>query len=366
MSSLPLQVSLKAQLLMHHLKGAAVTALLAPRKVSATMETKPGRAPKDVDYIGGASLLPHWSMLCPRICMAGPLPTTRISQLPPLFYAGLVADRLVYVDRSPGSMKHLRLPSSLFQSFRCLSCVSTWQHSQTCCFLVSLADSMLVQPLFPLLPTASMPCSTFEVVTDLVDAQVYVLNSKIVRAELAAAPMLASLEVGRCTCCQDLCLPVVGSYCFRFLTCIIIHAIIPRSCMDFMIFFNRNSTCTRFYRGLLREDCPATAARVGRPATPASPPPACAASSGSFRFGCGQRERFCKHPHHDARFQQHECLTLHGAFAHRSAECIWGEGLVLRSVHHARRQLLPACQHAAGLCRHKQVKPIGVQLMGSG
>jgi translation initiation factor eIF-2B subunit gamma len=47
------ETSLRAQLLAHHVREAAMTALLGRRKVPASQETKPGRAPKGVDYIGG-------------------------------------------------------------------------------------------------------------------------------------------------------------------------------------------------------------------------------------------------------------------------------------------------------------------------
>eukprot|EP00887_Chlorella_sp_A99_P003033 scaffold9.g3033.t1 len=43
---------LRPLLLAHHAAGAAVTALLARRKVSPSSETKPGKAPRGVDYIG--------------------------------------------------------------------------------------------------------------------------------------------------------------------------------------------------------------------------------------------------------------------------------------------------------------------------
>ncbi|KAL6771923.1 hypothetical protein ACKKBG_A28310 [Auxenochlorella protothecoides x Auxenochlorella symbiontica] len=46
------EVPLQAQLLTHRLRGAAVTPLLARRRESAAAETKPGQAPKNVDYVG--------------------------------------------------------------------------------------------------------------------------------------------------------------------------------------------------------------------------------------------------------------------------------------------------------------------------
>lgn len=46
------EVPLQAQLLTHRLRGAAVTSLLARRRESAAAETKPGQAPKNVDYVG--------------------------------------------------------------------------------------------------------------------------------------------------------------------------------------------------------------------------------------------------------------------------------------------------------------------------
>jgi len=44
--------SLRSLLMVHHLNNAAVTALLSKRKTSPATETKPGYAPRGVDYIG--------------------------------------------------------------------------------------------------------------------------------------------------------------------------------------------------------------------------------------------------------------------------------------------------------------------------
>jgi len=44
--------SLRSLLMVHHLNNAAVTALLFKRKISPATETKPGYAPRGVDYIG--------------------------------------------------------------------------------------------------------------------------------------------------------------------------------------------------------------------------------------------------------------------------------------------------------------------------
>lgn len=46
------QVCLQAQILQHHLTNAAVTALFGRRRVSPSSETKPGKAPRNVDYVG--------------------------------------------------------------------------------------------------------------------------------------------------------------------------------------------------------------------------------------------------------------------------------------------------------------------------
>lgn len=48
------ETSLRAQLLTHYVREAAMTALFGRRKVPASQETKPGRAPKNVDYVGAA------------------------------------------------------------------------------------------------------------------------------------------------------------------------------------------------------------------------------------------------------------------------------------------------------------------------
>lgn len=47
------EASLRVQLLTHCVREAAMTALFGRRKVLATQETKPGRPPKNVDYVGG-------------------------------------------------------------------------------------------------------------------------------------------------------------------------------------------------------------------------------------------------------------------------------------------------------------------------
>lgn len=46
------EASLRVQLLTHYVREAAMTALFGRRKVLASTETKPGRAPRNVDYVG--------------------------------------------------------------------------------------------------------------------------------------------------------------------------------------------------------------------------------------------------------------------------------------------------------------------------
>ncbi len=43
---------LQALFAAHYVQGSALTALLAHRRTSPASETKPGKAPKNVDYIG--------------------------------------------------------------------------------------------------------------------------------------------------------------------------------------------------------------------------------------------------------------------------------------------------------------------------
>lgn len=38
----------------HYVQGSACTVLLAQRRTSPASETKPGKAPKNVDYVGAA------------------------------------------------------------------------------------------------------------------------------------------------------------------------------------------------------------------------------------------------------------------------------------------------------------------------
>ena len=61
------ETSLRAQLLTHYVREAALTALLGRRKVPASQETKPGRPPKNVDYIG--ALAGCWAdgLLCSAV-----------------------------------------------------------------------------------------------------------------------------------------------------------------------------------------------------------------------------------------------------------------------------------------------------------
>lgn len=79
------ETSLRAQLLAHHVREAAMTALLGRRKVPASQETKPGRAPKGVDYIGLAD-----------------------------------CERLALYVHSPDTVKHLLIPPSFLRRFPAL------------------------------------------------------------------------------------------------------------------------------------------------------------------------------------------------------------------------------------------------------
>jgi hypothetical protein len=74
------ELPLRAQLLAHHTRGAAVTALFARRAESSAADAHPGKAPRNVDYVG----------------LAG-------------------ADHLVFFAHSPEAAKELRLPRSLLR-----------------------------------------------------------------------------------------------------------------------------------------------------------------------------------------------------------------------------------------------------------
>lgn len=57
----------------HHTSDATVTVLLKERRVSPSSETKLGKAPKNVDYIGTSALVPAvcWVLTCmqrTRLC----------------------------------------------------------------------------------------------------------------------------------------------------------------------------------------------------------------------------------------------------------------------------------------------------------
>jgi translation initiation factor eIF-2B subunit gamma len=76
------EAPLRAQLLAHHLRGAAVTALFGRRRTSPAADTPLGSAPRGVDYVG---------------------------------LAGADRDRLVFFAHSPGRLKELRLPAALLR-----------------------------------------------------------------------------------------------------------------------------------------------------------------------------------------------------------------------------------------------------------
>ena len=75
------EVPLAGQLLLHRLRGSAITPLLARRRVSAAAECKPGQAPRNVDYVG----------------LRG-------------------RDEIVYFMRSPERARHLRLPARVLEA----------------------------------------------------------------------------------------------------------------------------------------------------------------------------------------------------------------------------------------------------------
>ena len=64
---------LQALFAAHYVQGSAITALLAHRRTSPASETKPGKAPKNVDYIGARPKLassmeaPWFEAACQRL-----------------------------------------------------------------------------------------------------------------------------------------------------------------------------------------------------------------------------------------------------------------------------------------------------------
>lgn len=58
----------QALLAVHFVRQAAVTVLLSQRRTSPASETKPGKAPRDVEYVGGDS--PHPCAQCTCQCTA--------------------------------------------------------------------------------------------------------------------------------------------------------------------------------------------------------------------------------------------------------------------------------------------------------
>lgn len=51
-SDLVTDLPLRSLIAAHFVRGSLVSSLLYPRRVSPSSETKPGKAPKNVDYIG--------------------------------------------------------------------------------------------------------------------------------------------------------------------------------------------------------------------------------------------------------------------------------------------------------------------------
>lgn len=51
-SDLVTDLPLRSLIASHFVRGSLVSSLLYPRRVSPSSETKPGKAPKNVDYIG--------------------------------------------------------------------------------------------------------------------------------------------------------------------------------------------------------------------------------------------------------------------------------------------------------------------------
>ena len=112
------EVPLRAQLLQHQLRGATVTALFGRRKTSPAADTKPGKPPRNVDYVGLAN-----------------------------------GDRLVYFNHSEETVKEVVMPENALR-----------RHS-------SLA-----------------------ITTCLVDMQIYVFQTIVLRDVLQEHPELLKLE----------------------------------------------------------------------------------------------------------------------------------------------------------------------------
>lgn len=117
-------VSLKAQLVTHHVTDAAATALFARRKVSPCSETKPGYAPRGVDYIGLAD-----------------------------------GNRLIYYAHSPEALRELRMPAAAAKHWITMKMGTDLVDMQVYIFSTALLASILTaKPDLKDLEGSLLPC----------------------------------------------------------------------------------------------------------------------------------------------------------------------------------------------------------------
>lgn len=99
------EVPLRAQLLDHQLRGAAVTALFGRRRTSAAADTQPGKAPRNVDYVALApgnrlALFAHSSAESQAAMKEVALPAAALRANPCLSLTTRLTDMQVYVFKT--------------------------------------------------------------------------------------------------------------------------------------------------------------------------------------------------------------------------------------------------------------------------
>lgn len=95
------EVSLQSLVLQHHVTNAAVTVLLSRRRMPPSSETKPGKAPRNVDYVG---LSPSGRLMfyahSPETLRDLRVPLSIMAHLPQLNVLTSLVDMQVYVFRT--------------------------------------------------------------------------------------------------------------------------------------------------------------------------------------------------------------------------------------------------------------------------
>lgn len=190
-----LGLTLQALAASHYVTEATATALLKERRVPPALETKPGKAPKNTDYIGADLLplcaVPTCSSLAASICLQSMLRPFGCPVQSVMMFVLRMSDSICYVLQL--CMHRWSCCKETAAVHCCYGCVCTGVDA-TNKQLLFIAGSTPDARRQVKVPLAAMRDGRLSIRTDLMDAHLYIFHKQTFLKALQARPSYTSIR----------------------------------------------------------------------------------------------------------------------------------------------------------------------------